>query len=84
MRKDFPFLFAAGPAACTRLVLIAQTDHTNPFTETWKLNIAKSKFTSGPAPQSTTVTMAPDGTFTMEGIDGGWKANEVVASLVGR
>jgi len=51
------------------VVLVAQTDHTNAFTGTWKLNVAKSKFTSGPPPQSATITIAPDGTFTMDGVD---------------
>jgi len=49
-------------------VLIAQADHTNAFTGTWKLNVEKSKFI-GPAPQSATVTIAPDGSFTFEGVD---------------
>jgi hypothetical protein len=35
----------------------AQTDR---FTGTWKLNVAKSKFTPGPAPTSVTVTIASD------------------------
>ena len=50
------------------LVLVAQTDHTNAFTGTWKLNVAKSKYSPGPAPQSVMVTIAPDGTFTLEGV----------------
>jgi len=68
MRKHIPsfswlvLLFV--PAA----VLVAQTDHTNAFTGTWKLNVAKSKFSPGPGPQSATVTIASDGTFTLEGV----------------
>ena len=35
----------------------------NPFIGTWKLNIAKSQYTSGPAPKSATITYeaTPDG-----------------------
>jgi hypothetical protein len=51
------------------IILIGQTDRTDAFTGTWKLNVAKSKFSSGAAPQSATVTVAPDGTFTMEGVN---------------
>jgi len=35
----------------------AQNDR---FIGTWKLNVAKSKFSPGPAPTSVTVTIAPD------------------------
>jgi hypothetical protein len=49
--------------------LVAQTDHTTAFTGTWKLNVAKSTFNPGPAPQSVTVTNAPDGTFTAESVE---------------
>jgi hypothetical protein len=51
-------------------VLVAQGDHTNAFTGTWKLNVAKSKFNPGPPPQSVTVTSTPDGTFSVEEVDG--------------
>lgn len=51
------------------VVLTAQTDHTNAFTGTWKLDVAKSQFSPGPPPQSVTVTVAPDGAFAVEGID---------------
>ena len=46
-------LFAAG--------LTAQTEHVTPFTGTWKLNLAKSKFNPGPPFQSFTITFTPDG-----------------------
>jgi hypothetical protein len=49
--------------------LVAQTDHITPFTGTWKMNGAKSKFSPGPAPKTITVTNAPDGTFTAESLD---------------
>lgn len=47
------------------VILAAQTDQANPFTGTWKLNVAKSKFSPGPAPKSETVTIA-DGKVSVE------------------
>jgi hypothetical protein len=44
------------------LVLAAQTDHITPFTGTWKLKLAKSKFNPGPPFKSFTITFIPDGT----------------------
>jgi hypothetical protein len=38
----------------------AQTAQNDRFVGTWKLNIAKSKFSPGPPPTSATVTIAPD------------------------
>ncbi len=50
----------------------------NPFTGTWKLSAAKSKYSPGPAPQSQTVTITPDNQVTnqvtIEGTDGDGKA----------
>jgi hypothetical protein len=43
----------------------------NPAVGTWKLNVAKSKFTPGPAPKSTTRTVASEGDkvkYTFEGV----------------
>ena len=40
----------------------AQTEHITPFTGTWKLNPARSKFDPGPPFRSFTLTFAPDGT----------------------
>ena len=39
------------------------------FTGTWKLNVAKSKFSPGPAPKSFTVTIQPDGKVAVEGVE---------------
>jgi len=36
----------------------------------WKLNVDKSTFSPGPAPRSTTVTIAGDGRVSFEGTDG--------------
>jgi hypothetical protein len=38
----------------------AQTAQNDRFVGTWKLNVAKSKFSPGPPPTSVTVTIAPD------------------------
>lgn len=48
----------------TAVTLSAQTD--NPFAGKWRLNVAKSKFSPGPAPKSETVTVGSDKT-TVEG-----------------
>lgn len=69
MRKHLPSFSRLVLLFVPAAILVAQMDHTNAFTGTWKLNVAKSKFSPGPAPQSSMVTMAPDGTFTMEGVD---------------
>lgn len=50
-------------------ILIAQTDQNSPFTGTWKLNVAKSKVSPGPAPQSETVTITPDGKVSVETVE---------------
>lgn len=51
----------------------------NPFAGTWKLNVAKSKFTPGPAPQSQTRTVVAQGdgakyTFDVVAADGSTKS----------
>lgn len=56
-------------AVAAPLALMAQTTQNNPFTGTWKLNSAKSKFSPGPAPQSSTVTIEADGKTTAEGVN---------------
>ncbi|MDQ2713237.1 MAG: hypothetical protein M3Y24_13580 [Acidobacteriota bacterium] len=51
------------------VVLTAQTDQAGPFIGTWQLNVAKSKYSPGPAPKSQTVTVAPEGKTTVEEVD---------------
>jgi hypothetical protein len=68
MTKRLVYVLQLALLFASALVLMAQADHTNAFTGTWKLNVEKSKF-SGPVPQSSTVTIAPDGTFTFEAVD---------------
>ena len=55
-------------AIAAPLALVAQTTPNNPFTGTWKLNVAKSKFSPGPAPKSSTVTIEADGKTTVESV----------------
>lgn len=61
-------------SACAT-ILAAQAAETNPFVGTWKLNVAKSTFSPGPAPKSQTVTIAPEGKYTI---------NEVLADGTSR
>ncbi len=42
-------------------LLVAQTEHITPFTGTWKLNLADSRFNPGPPFKSFTITFTPDG-----------------------
>jgi hypothetical protein len=41
----------------------------NPFVGTWKLNVAKSKFSPGPPLQSQTVTIGADNKVEVSGVD---------------
>lgn len=52
--------------------LFSQSSATDPFIGTWKLNVAKSKVSPGPAPSSETVTISPDGKMAVHqlGSDG--------------
>jgi len=53
-------------ALATSLALVGADSQ---FTGTWKLNVAKSKFSPGPAPKSFTVTIQPDGKVAVEGVE---------------
>lgn len=50
----------------------SQNGSNDPFVGTWKLNLAKSKISPGPAPKSETVTISPGGKAAVhaEGADG--------------
>jgi hypothetical protein len=64
MNKFFGMaLLAAG--LC--LAVTAQTTQSYPFAGTWKLNVAKSKFSPGPAPKSATVAIGEDGKVDYQG-----------------
>src|SRR3974390_3170067 len=52
-------------------VLLAQS---NPFVGTWKLNLEKSKFNPGPAPQSQTRTWDAAGMVMVNGVGATGKA----------
>ena len=60
MKKTFGLLILCA------LALAAADD---PFVGTWKLNVAKSKFSPGPAPQSQTVTIGADNKVEVSGVD---------------
>jgi hypothetical protein len=51
-------------------LLSAQSD---PFAGTWKVNLAKSKYDPGPAPQSQTRTWDPSGNVSVEGTNAAGK-----------
>lgn len=55
--------FALAAALC------AQDTKTDLFVGTWKLNVAKSKFKPGPAPQGSTVTIEADGKIAVQEVD---------------
>ncbi|SRR5258706_1091625 len=67
MKRSLAFIAITVLAfACTGRVL-AQ----NPLVGTWKLNVAKSKYSPGPAPKSMTRTVEADGDkvkYTFEGV----------------
>ena len=82
MRKHLPHgsrlaLVLLSLVFVSAVVLAAQQmEHTKAFTGTWKLNLAKSKISPGPPPQSVTVTFAPDGTTTLEIVNDKGKASQ--------
>lgn len=49
------------------VALVAQMSPNDPAVGTWKLNVAKSKFSPGPAPKDSTVTIAEDNKVTVNG-----------------
>ena len=69
MRKYAYGISLAAVLVASAVVLAAQTDQNSPFTGTWKLNVAKSKFNPGPPPKGETVTIAPDGKVSVEEVD---------------
>jgi hypothetical protein len=69
MRRSFRLFSRLVLLLVPAILLIAQSGRPDAFTGTWKLNLAKSKFSSGAGPQSATITVTPDGTFTMEEVN---------------
>lgn len=66
MKKYLCVASLASVALASAVLLAAQADQNTPFVGTWKLNVAKSKFSPGPAPKSVTVTIAADGKVSVE------------------
>ncbi len=64
MKKTFGLLILCG------LALVAAVAADDPFVGTWKLNVAKSKFSPGPPLQSQTVTIGADKKVEVSGVDG--------------
>ena len=56
-------------ALLASVVLAAQADQNSLFTGTWKLNVAKSKISPGPAPKSETVTIVPGKKVSVETVN---------------
>jgi hypothetical protein len=57
MKKHLPLTTRLALLFVSPAVFVAQTQHITPFTGTWKMSVAKSKFSEGrPAPQSVTLT----------------------------
>ncbi len=61
-------------------VLVAQS---NPFVGTWKLNVAKSKYMPGPAPQSSTRTWDDKGMVMVNGINAAGKSGSYGYTVTG-
>ena len=64
MKKTFGLLILCG------LALVAGVAADDPFVGTWKLNVAKSKFSPGPPLLSQTVTIGADNKVEVSGVDG--------------
>ena len=72
----FALVFAAGAA----LTAGARADESDPATGTWKLNVAKSKFSPGPGPKSITLKIeasADEQKVTAEGVYADGKSNTI-------
>jgi hypothetical protein len=61
-------------------VLLAQS---NPFVGTWKLDVAKSKYVPGPAPQSQTRTWDDKGMVMVNGVNAAGKSTSYGYTVTG-
>ena len=61
--------YAIWLALLASVVLAAQADQNSLFTGTWKLKVAKSKISPGPAPKSETVTIVPGKKVSVETVN---------------
>jgi hypothetical protein len=67
MQKRFATFMAVALAVAVMPVLAAE----DAFVGTWKLNTAKSKFSPGPGPKSSTVTIEPGGKVSVQSVNAG-------------
>ncbi len=62
--------------------MLVSAQSANPAAGTWQLNVAKSKYSPGPAPKSSTIKIVAnaDGSFTQTGtgVDGKAVNNSIV------
>ena len=72
MGKYFPLFLRLALLFGSAVVFGAQTEHITPFTGTWRLSLAKSRFNPGPPFKSFTLTFTRDGTRKLDliGADG--------------
>jgi|SRR6266702_3018230 len=72
MRKHYLLFLQLGLLSGFTVGAMAQNEHITPFTGTWNLNLAESKFDPGPPFKAFTLTFTPDGTRKLEliGADG--------------
>ena len=71
MKRRFGVLASVVLVLAAASVVLAQS---SPFVGTWKLNVEKSKFNPGPAPQSSTRTWDESGMVMVNGINAAGKA----------
>ena len=75
MRRHLPLFLLLTLLFGSAVAAMAQAEYRTPFTGTWNLNIAKSRFNPGPPFKSFTLTFTPDGTrkldlvFTMQTVN---------------
>ena len=61
-------------------LLASVVSAADPFSGTWKLNVAKSKYTPGPAPDSVTVTIDFDGSMSSVKSDASFQGKPMTTS----
>jgi hypothetical protein len=72
MKRRIGVLAALVVVLAAASVVLAQS---NPFVGTWKLNVAKSKYDPGPAPQSATRTWDASGMVMVNGVNAAGKSS---------
>ena len=69
MRKYRPSISRLVLLLMPTVSLVAQTQHRTAYTGTWKLNLAKSTYQPGTAPQSLNLRFTPEGNNIVSGVD---------------